>query len=158
VAYCTQSDIEERLPSVFLAELTDDTGGITVQAAPVTRAIADADSQIDSFSRGKHSLPYSPVPDSVRRWSVSLSILNLYKRRVDWVIPDAIKEDIELVKTELRALRDNKILIDDTTSDANEANMYVLRTKQSQPIFQTNSDKTGRLDRFFAPHDGLDNE
>jgi hypothetical protein len=63
---------------------------------------------------------------------------------------------VDLVVTELKALRDNKLLIDDEGSDANEANFYVVRSKQNQPIFQTNSDKTGRLDRFFAPNDGLD--
>jgi len=157
MAYSSQSDVEERLPGVFLAQLTDDTSGITVNVVTVTRAIADADSQIDSFARGKHStLPFSPVPDSVRRWSVSLAILNLYKRRVDLQVPDAIKEDIALVNTELRALRDNKILIDDADSDANQANFYVLKKSISQPIFKTTSEKTGRLDRFFGPNDGLD--
>lgn len=158
MAYSTQSDIEQRLPAVSLAQLTDDVGGQTISSAPINRAIADADSTINSFARGKHgTLPFNPVPESVRRWSVSLAILNLYKRRVDLRVPDGVKEDIELVKTELRALRDNKILIDDDDSDANQANMYVLRSKQNQPIFQTTTEKTGRLDRFYGPHDGLDN-
>lgn len=156
MAYSSQTDIEYRLPGIRLAELTDDTTGITVNAAVITRAIADADSTIDSFARGKHDLPFSPVPDSVRRWSVSLAVLNLYKRRVDLQLPEAIKADTDLIMTELRAVRDGKILIDDEDSDANEANFYVTRRKFSQPIFETNTDKTGRLDRFYAPNDGLD--
>jgi len=159
VAYSTKADIELAIPGRFLAQLTDDTSGITVNATTVSRAIADADSQIDSFARGKHSpLPFNPVPDSVRRWSVSLAILNLYKRRVDLQVPDQIKIDNENVMVELRGLRDNKILIDDSGSDANEANFYIVKKKQSQPIFQTNSEKTGRLDRYFGPNDGLDDE
>jgi phage gp36-like protein len=157
VAYSSQTDIERRLPLRFLQQLTDDANGLIVDTDVIADAIADADSTIDSFCRGKHDLPFSPVPDSVKRWSAWLAIYNLYNRRVDLQVPVQVKGKYDLIVTELKAVRDQKIYINDTTSDANTANFYKIKTKQSQPIFQTNSSKTGRLDRFFGPVDGLDN-
>jgi len=157
LAYSTQADIVKKLPLRFLRELTDDENGLIVDTDVVTEAIADADSQIDSFARGKHTIPFSPVPNQVKRWSVNLAILYFYARRTDYMIPDPTKLLIDFTMTELRGLRDGKILIDDTTSVANTASFYKLRSKQNQPIFQTTTSKNGRLDRFYAPNDGLDN-
>ena len=157
MAYCSQGDIELRLPSTILAQLTDDTAGITVSAAAVNRAIADADASIESFSRGKHTLPFNPVPENVRRWSVILSILNLYARRVDLIMPDSLRAQVEIVMTELKALRDNKILIDDANSAANTAGFFKTnKTSDSKVFWTSDTDKNGRLDRFWGPNDGLD--
>lgn len=157
MAYCSQSDIELRLPSTILAQITDDTAGLTIQAAAVNRAILDADAAIESFARGKHDLPFSPVPENVRRWSVILSILNLYSRRVDLIMPDSVRAQVEIVMTELKALRDNKILIDDANSIANTAGIYKTNKSSDSKVFWTSdTNKNGRLDRFWGPNDGLD--
>lgn len=155
--YASQNDLELQLPGITLAQLTDDVGGQTIDATVIDRMIVDAESAVNSFCRGKHDIPFtSPIPDNVRRWTVSLAILNLYKRRPDLLLPPATKEDVELTKTELRGVRDNKILIDDENSVANTASYYQIRKTAPQQIFKSNEEKTGRIDRFFAPNDGLD--
>jgi phage gp36-like protein len=157
VAYCSQSDIELKIPSTILAQLTDDTAGLTIQAAAVTRVIADADAQINSFARGKTTLPFSPVPENVRRWSVALAVLGLYARRVDLRLPEAVRVEADNVMTELRALRDNKLLIDDAQSPANTASFFKTnKTSDSKVFWTSDTDKNGRLDRFWGPTDGLD--
>lgn len=152
MAYSTQADLELKIAPDLLAQLTDDVSGTTTDTGVVNRAIADADSQINSFARGKGSpLPFSPVPDSVRRWSVGLSIFNLYARRIDLQIPDVVKAGHDDIIVELKALRDNKILIDAPDTDANQANMYVSKGDgvDKKRIFTTNNDQTGRLDRYY---------
>ena len=82
--YASQSDLELQLPGVTLAQLTDDVGGQTIDATVIDRMIVDAESTVNSFCRGKNTVPFTaPIPDAVRRWTVSLAILNLYKRRPD---------------------------------------------------------------------------
>ena len=156
MAYCTQEDLELGLSIEAVAQLSNDVDPTTVNAAAINRAIADADSAIDSFCRGKAEVPFDPVPDSVRRWSVSLSIVNLYARRTDLLLPPATKEKHDLVMTELRAVRDNKILINTPDEPSNTASYYKVKKGFSQPIFKTTDEKTGRLDRFYGPRDGMD--
>ena len=154
--YADQSDLEFRLPSVTLAQLSDDVGGETINSATITRSIVDAMSTVDSFCRGKQEVPFDPVPDNVRRWTVDLAVVNLYARRPDLLLPPAIKDKYDLTVTELKAVRDNKILINDPDSAGNTGNYYKINLSAPQAIFKTTVDKNGRLDRFFAPHDGLD--
>jgi phage gp36-like protein len=81
MSYCTQADILEQLDEDVLVQLTDDDDIGVVDGDVVTRAIADADAEIDSYCGTRHDLPFSPVPVMVRKLSVDLSIYNLYARR-----------------------------------------------------------------------------
>lgn len=46
-----------------------------------TRAIVDADSVIDSYCSSQYDVPFSTVPEIIRKISVDLAIYNLYGRR-----------------------------------------------------------------------------
>jgi phage gp36-like protein len=154
MAYCTEQDIEKRLPASRLAEITDDEPGSNdpvIDSGNVSRAIADADSEIDTYLRGKHDVPLATVPDTVRRWSVILSIWNLYARRIDLSVPETLEKDYDRVVGQLKNVRDNKLMIDDATSDANTAGYYKTNKTSSSRIFTSNSNETGRLDRYFSP-------
>ena len=153
MAYCTQADIELEIPAAEVAQLSDDTNGTSTNSAIVTRAIANADTTINRYLRGKQTVVFSTVPDSVRHWSVGLSIYNLYKRRIDLTIPDTITEEKEQIIDELKEVRDSEALIDDSTSDNNTANMYVSKgvgSSETKELFGTNSSGTGDLDCFFS--------
>ena len=81
MAYCTQTDILEKLPEAELIALTDDDDLGVVDTARVTRAITDADAEIDGHC-GKHAkVPLDPVPPLVRKFSVAIAIYNLFQRR-----------------------------------------------------------------------------
>lgn len=90
MAYCTQSDIVEQLDEDILIQLTDDADAGTVDADTVTRAIADADAEIDSYCGVRHSVPFATVPDIILKYSVDIAIYNLYARRKG--APDYRKE------------------------------------------------------------------
>ena len=47
----------------------------------VTRAIEDADSEIDGYLSKCFAVPLSPVPDVIRKYSVDIALYNLYSRR-----------------------------------------------------------------------------
>jgi phage gp36-like protein len=133
MAYSTQADILLRLSSATLGQLTDDTGAGAVQAATVTRAIADADAVIDSYIRGKNTTGNTDV--AVRLYSVNLAIYNLYTRRNPDIIPEGITAGREDAMAWLKAVRDNKVLIDDSTSAANTSSFIQVNKTSSNKVF-----------------------
>lgn len=148
--YCTVSDIQERIPSGVLAQLTDDTNGAVVSSSIVSACIEEADANIDLYLRGKHTVPLSTVPKDVKRWSVRLAIYFLYSRRLDTDMPESVLNDYRLVVGQLKEVRDNDVLIDDVSSVANTAGHYKASSTSSTRIFTTNDQRTGYLDHFSS--------
>ncbi len=83
MAYSTLTDIKKLIPEAIIIQLTDDEDLGTVNQARVDEAIAQADAEIDSYCGGKYSVPFSTVPDIVKKISVDIAIYNLYSRRVE---------------------------------------------------------------------------
>lgn len=81
MAYCTQADITEQIPEAELIQLTDDGDLGVVDADAVARAIADADAEIDGYCGDRYTVPFSTVPDMIRKLSVDIAVYNLYSRR-----------------------------------------------------------------------------
>lgn len=79
--YCAKTDILEQIDEDILIQLTDDEDTASVDDDMVTRAIADADAEIDSYCGVRYPVPFSTVPDIIRKWSVEFAIYNLYARR-----------------------------------------------------------------------------
>lgn len=82
MAYSTQADVLLQIDEIRLVQLTDDEGSGAINPDRVTRAIADADEEIDGYLGSRHTVPISPVPGILRKFSVDIAIYNLY-RRVD---------------------------------------------------------------------------
>lgn len=80
MAYCDIDDILEQVSEDELIGLTDDSGTGVVDTA-VSRSIADADSEIDSYCGTRYAVPFSTVPAIVRKLSVDIALYNLYSRR-----------------------------------------------------------------------------
>ena len=80
--YCTKADILERISSDELARLTDDENGTTVEDDLVSRAIDDADSEIDTYLAVRHSLPLPSVPRLLLKLSADMAVFYLYDRRM----------------------------------------------------------------------------
>lgn len=91
MAYATLDDLKEQLDETTLIELTDDAGAGVVDTTATTRAIADADEEIDGYVGSRTSVPLSPVPGIIRKLSVDIALYNLFSRRHD-SIPEIRKE------------------------------------------------------------------
>ena len=81
--YSTLTDIKKLIPEESIIQLTDDENTGAVVESRVTEAIAQADAEIDSYCGGKYSVPFTVVPDIVKKISVDIAIYNLYSRRVE---------------------------------------------------------------------------
>ena len=101
--YCTQSDILKQIAEAAVIQLTDDSGTGAIVTAVVTAAIADADAEIDAYCSGRYPVPFSPVPDMVRKLSVDIAIYNLFSRRAEITIGEDRKGRYD---NSIRFLRD----------------------------------------------------
>jgi len=111
MAYCDLDDLKLHLPDADLIELTDDSGS-AIDEDVVAAAILAADELIDGYTRGRYSLPFSPVPGLIAKLSVRLAIYNLYDRKMSLKIPERLaeghKEDLAL----LDRLRRGEVVLD----------------------------------------------
>jgi phage gp36-like protein len=91
MAYSTLADIKKAVPEEVLVQLTDDEGFGAVDQGRVDEAIASADAEVDAYCGGRYSVPFSTVPEIVKKISVDIAVYNLYSRRLEEA-PDVRKE------------------------------------------------------------------
>jgi phage gp36-like protein len=87
MAYCTKADLIEALDEEKLVQLTDDTGESVIDEGHISRAIADADAEIDAYCGD----PFDLVPAIIKKLSIDISIYNLYARHTE-EIPEARRD------------------------------------------------------------------
>ncbi len=79
--YCAQSDITPaRVSDKQLKQLTSEDGASIVSSV-LDKAIAAADSEIDSYVGRRYTVPMSPVPARIRDLSVDISTYKLFQKR-----------------------------------------------------------------------------
>jgi len=81
--YCTLTDIKKLLPEETVIQLTDDEGLDAVNQARLDESISQADAEIDSYCGGRYAVPFTTVPDIVKKISIDIAIYNLYSRKVE---------------------------------------------------------------------------
>jgi len=82
MAYCTLDDIKpDQLTETELIQLTDDDDAGMVDESVVTKAIADADAEIDGYCGQRYTVPFTTVPAMIRKLSVDIAVYNLFSRR-----------------------------------------------------------------------------
>ncbi len=80
MAYSTQADLENLIPTAELVQLTAESGA-EPDAAVVASAISQADAEIDSYLGMRYRVPLEPAPTLVTALSADLAIYHLYSRR-----------------------------------------------------------------------------
>ncbi len=81
MSYSTKEDILKQISQERLIELTDDEGIGQFNESVISEAIEDADSRIDTYCGTVYTVPFSPVPEILKRLSVDIAIYNLFSRR-----------------------------------------------------------------------------
>lgn len=149
MAYCTQSDLLEQISQDVLIQLTDDDDAGIIDSDVVTRAIADADAEIDSYCGTKYDVPFSTTPVMIRKLSVDIAIYNLYGRRQG--APDDRKERYDDAISFLKDIAKGiASLGGDAPSNDDDAGPEVTTVK-SDRVFSRGLDSdssTGTLDNY----------
>lgn len=82
MAYSVQADVQNTLGGAkrLIEEFDWDRDG-AADAAVITDCIAEADALIDSFASKRFTVPFAPVPETIRRTSARLAVLIGARRR-----------------------------------------------------------------------------
>ena len=124
MAYSVQANLESAIGSLSLAQLTDDVGGITINAAHVTDAITKADRYIDLHLRGTHTVPFTTTPEPIGQISVDLAVRYVYERRPNTEATESLKDRWTRAEKLLEKIARGIIKIDDSTSFRNTASIW----------------------------------
>lgn len=125
MAYCTLDDIKKMIPVESLLQLTDDEQTGAIIESRVDEAIAQADSEINGYIANRYTVPFVVVPDILRKFSVDISIYNLYARKVEQ-IPEARQTRYDNAIRMLRDVAAGKAALDGGTTPEttdNESNI-----------------------------------
>ena len=150
MAYCDQDDLENQLSEEELIELTDDAGSGSVDATVLARAIADADAEIDSYCSIVYSVPFSTVPDIIRKVSVDISIYNLYSRR-QFVVPEERKDRYERAVQFLADVAKGMASLGGDAPSQSDSGLPESTTSKDDRIYTIGRDSdstTGTLDNY----------
>lgn len=90
--YCQVSDIQTVAPAQDLIDLTDDENTGSMNEAIITQYISDASELIDDYLRGRYELPFATVPGLLLRICRSITLYNLYSRRIRLNPPEAVTD------------------------------------------------------------------
>jgi phage gp36-like protein len=78
VSYVTQQDLIDRFGSAEILALADRDGDAEIDAAVVTAAVGDAESEIAGYLAKRYTLPLAAVPDRLKRVAADLARLFLH--------------------------------------------------------------------------------
>lgn len=135
--YSAQADIEDSVTVERLRQLTDDESAGVVNPARVVKAITAADDLIDSYIRGTHTVPLSPVPTRIRQVSVDIATYYLYKRRREMEMPDDLVKDYDRQISFLRDVQSGKVLLDTPTAAPNKGGMFKTNKTSESRVFNS---------------------
>lgn len=149
--YCTLDDLEKVVPEEALIQLTDDEGLGDVNQARIDDAIAAADGEINAWLQEKYTIPLSPVPDIIKRFSANIAIYNLYSRRME-EIPETRRENYKNALRTLEKLSSGAMSLGITPhpSETETGGAEAIRTNDDR-IFTRASisqNTTGTLDNY----------
>jgi len=113
MAYCTLADLQKKISTAELIQLTDDSG-LAIDQAKIDAVILEADELIDSYVGKVKTVPLNPVPGLIKNLSVNMAIWNLFVGRGS---PDEVRETAnrDAMKV-LEKLTDRKVTLGDDES------------------------------------------
>lgn len=104
MVYATQADLIERFGTEEITEVSGDGSGV-LDSARVTRALADADAEIEASLAGRYTLPMQLIPPFLKRLACDLAREALYQGNV----PKHVADRVEQVRITLMAIASGKM-------------------------------------------------
>ncbi|MCU7494764.1 MAG: DUF1320 domain-containing protein [Ignavibacteria bacterium] len=126
--YSSFDEIKQDIDQDLLIQLTNDENRTMEEISlsdpedpiikRVNNAVKDADDEIDSYLRSRYTLPLTSVPNRVKKFSRSIAVYNLYKRRHILEMPESLVTDYKLTVKDLLSIQKGFIQLEiDKISD-----------------------------------------
>ena len=118
MSYCSTSDVQSVITNDDLVQLTNDSGGDTIDTSKITEAVSYVDNIIDGYLRGRYDLPLASTPDELKYLAVDFVVYKLYSRRLYTEIPESINEKFRNVIKTLENIQKGLFNLGVETSEA----------------------------------------
>ena len=129
--YCTLEDIQIRIGTLPLVQLTNDNGDDNqIDTVVCEEALIYSSTLIDGYLRGKYSLPLDTHFPLLKVIALDLSIYRLYSRRIYTEILETISENYKNAIKTLELLKKGVITLE-TESDINLRTTGEYRTNKT---------------------------
>lgn len=144
--YCSQTDLEYRIGTTRLAELTNDTANATTPNSTIVSAmISRADRLIDSLAGQVYTVPFvigtncTTIPEVIRQLSIDLSIYFCMSRRfAQMEIPKDWQEIYKQAMEKLQGISNLLIFLDGSPTILSAEGDIVAPTQKAKFADSTN--------------------
>jgi len=99
MTYATQQDLVDRFGSDELIQLTDRANIGSIDSTVVSRALGDADAEINGYLAAQYSLPLPSVPAVLVRLACDIARYQLSADRVTESVRDRYKDAVVFLKS-----------------------------------------------------------
>ena len=98
MTYASKQNLIDRYGSDELLQLTDRANTGSIDDTVITRALADADAEINGYIATRYTLPLSPVPPELERLACDIARYRLYDRSVTKLVEQRYKDAIRVLQ------------------------------------------------------------
>ena len=127
MAYCTITDLTNRIPESVLIQLTqDDKVRDQADTDRVNAAIVDSDALIDSKLHLRYTVPLTTVPANILRIACDIAIFYIYRARFDHTMPESVKEAFQDAVSYLNSVRDGDEMLPGIEITEDEVEDFIL--------------------------------
>lgn len=132
MAWATQADLDNRYGATAIADLV--TGG-----ASVSEALADAEAEAESYVSVAVALPFTSVPDSIKRIVCTIARYNLWRRDLSEDHPvyiaykDAVRELRSIASGEIRLVADVAPTISPAATPGTRVSVFTSSVLEMMP-------------------------
>lgn len=98
MSYASQADMTERFGAEELAQRTDRVNGLVIDAVVLGRALADADSEINSYLGARYVLPLANTPPVINRLACDMARYRLFDAGMPETVRVRYQDAISLLK------------------------------------------------------------
>lgn len=124
MAYCIQNgsnagDIAPAKISIDQLKQITSEDSLSVVQGVVDAAIAEADSDIDSYAGRRYAVPFNPVPAKVKQLSVAIAVYKLFEKRINQLggeIPESTRDMYDDAMSFLKDVSKGNAVIDGAIS------------------------------------------
>ncbi|ARO88177.1 DUF1320 domain-containing protein [Nitrosospira lacus] len=98
MSYATKQDLVDRFGIEELTQLTDRSDTSAIDDTVVTRALEDADAEINGYLATKYTLPILPVPTVLEKLACDIARYRLYDVRATDQLTQRYKDTIRFLQ------------------------------------------------------------
>ena len=111
MTYILQSDIEGFMSRTQLIQCTDDEKTGEIDTDKITKAIEDAESEVNGYLGKRYVVPIAPpVPNLVQKLSTDIAVWNVWRRRQR--APENVRQAYEDAIKRLEKIAAGEIVLD----------------------------------------------